>query len=274
MKLSIVTGANKGIGFEIARGLLEQVRSKNRVILACRNATLGQAAENELAKTKAEGNDVQFLPLDIGNPDSIDSFVNSIKSKFGEVDLLVNNAAIAFKGSDPTPFEGQARPTVMVNYFGTVNLTRQILPMMREGSRIVNLASGSGHLKILPDNTQGTTLREKFTSSNLTEEELDDIMRAFVRDVESGDVDKQLAWPKTCYGMSKLGIISWTKILARLNPGIVINSVCPGWCSTDMSSHQGPRSAKKGAETPLMLALDPTVVTSGGFYRDYAELEW
>ena len=95
----------------------------------------------------------------------------------------------------------------------------------------------------------------------------------FVEDTAAG-AHKGKGWPGTCYGFSKLCLIAYTKILAMKNDGILINSVCPGWCATDMSSHGGPRSAAKGAETPIFLASSDKVTSSGGFYQDLKEVEW
>ncbi len=266
--VSIVTGANKGIGFEIARGLL---KPNTCLIIACRNVDLGSRAREELVAVKPDSCEVDFIKLDINDPQSIIAFVAAITQAYGKVDLLVNNAAIAFKNSDPTPFKDQASPTMRINYFGTVNLTRQLLPLMNSGARIVNIASMAGHLKILPP--AADEVRSLVTSPTLSEEQLDNIVQEFVKDIESGDATRQGAWPTSNYGMSKLAIIAWTRVLARLKPDLIINAVCPGWCSTDMSSHSGPRSAAKGAETPLMLSLSPSV-TSGGFWTDLQEIAW
>ncbi len=267
--VSVVTGANKGIGFEIARGLL---RPNSCIIVACRNVDLGIKARDILAEGKPDDCEIVFHELDISNPQSIVSFVAAITRAYGKVDLLVNNAAIAFKNSDPTPFKDQASPTLKTNYFGTVSLTRQLLPLMNSGARIVNIASMAGHLKILPP--AAGKVRGLLTSPTLSEEQLDDVVHEFVKDIASGDATRQGAWPASNYGMSKLAIIAWTKILARLKPDLIINSVCPGWCSTDMSSHSGPRSAAKGAETPLMLSLNPSLTLSGGFWTDLQEIVW
>jgi carbonyl reductase 1 len=265
-KIAIVTGSNKGIGLEIARGFSKV--AGYHTILACRSKELGEEALRVLRQGAVPGASLEFRSLDIGNLESIQNFTTSFKNDFTKCDILVNNAAIAFKAADPTPFAKQAAPTLNVNYFGTVELTNQMLSLLPAGARVVNVASMAGHLKILK--TQ--SLKEEFTSPDLTEETLSKIMQAFVADIQAGDTSDK--WPKTCYGMSKLGLIAYTKVLSRCRPDLLVNAVCPGWCSTDMSSHQGPRTAQKGAETPLMLALSPSVTTSGGFYQDDARIEW
>ena len=223
----------------------------------------------------------KYLQLDISSPESIQNFVMKFKEDYGHWDILVNNAAIAFKSSDPTPFHAKAEPTIKTNYFGTADLTLKMIELLNNDTsghgkdeslpRIVNVASMAGHLHILP--SSNTELTNRLTSDTLDFEELNEIMNSFVDDTSSRkNVGK---WPKTCYGMSKLGVIAFTKILARMYSNkIIVNAACPGWCSTSMSSFSGPRSAAKGAETPSWLALSNDITSSGGFYQDLRELEW
>ena len=139
-KVAVVTGANKGIGLEVARQLCKE---NVQTILACRSEILGTAAAKEL---RAEGLDAVFEKCDIGSEDSIKSFVAAISSKYSHIDILLNNAAIAYKNSDPTPFNQQARPTMAINYFGTLQMTEAMLPLLKASPspRIVNVASQAG----------------------------------------------------------------------------------------------------------------------------------
>ena len=101
------------------------------------------------------------------------------------------------------------------------------------------------------------------------------MMEGFVSDVEGG-THARAGWPGTCYGTSKLGVIALTRIHAQqLAPrGIAVNCCCPGYCATDMSSHGGPRSAAKGAETPAWLASAAPQGLTGRFFKDMVEAEW
>ena len=139
-RIAVVTGANKGIGYEIAKQLLTTCTV---VVLACRNKELGEAAVKQLASPKA-----RFMQCDISDAASIAAFADSFSTEFSALDVLVNNAAIAYKGADPTPFEGQTGPTLRTNYKGTVVLTERMLPLLEQSSNghLVNIASMAGRL--------------------------------------------------------------------------------------------------------------------------------
>jgi len=265
-RIAIVTGGNKGIGLEIVRKLSEV--SDIKTILAARSVELGTSAAQLF-----EGSDVEFLQLDISSSESIIEFTDKIRQNYGRCDILINNAAIAFKDSDPTPFRDQAEPTLHTNFFGTLELTSSLLPLLKQSPhpRIVNIASQAGHLRILPTQRR----KDFFTSDDLTIEDLCKSMREFVGSVKAGR-HKEDEWPSTCYGTSKLAVIAYTRILARLEPTIKVNACCPGWCQTDMSSLTGYRTAAQGAETPvaLALALEADDGPTGGFYYDGNLIKW
>ena len=106
---AIVTGANKGIGFEIARALVAQ---GFHVVLACRDRVLGESAAAQLRALSADPSSspsssscVDVLELDVSKPDSISKFIENVSAAYPSIDVLVNNAAIAYKNNDPTPFK-------------------------------------------------------------------------------------------------------------------------------------------------------------------------
>jgi carbonyl reductase 1 len=258
-KICIVTGSNKGIGYEIARKLGS---AQYKVIVACRDELLGnQAAE----RFSTMGYDAVFERLDIADTSSIETFISRINNEYPHVDVLVNNAAMAFKSSDPTPFHLQAQPTLQVNYFGTLQLTQGLLPILKKSDNpiIVNLGSVAGHLKILKSENK----KMQFMKPSITLDELNSYVRCFMEDVMTKGVNNE--WSNTCYGMSKLAVICMTKILANAEPSIKINAYCPGFCSTDMSSHRGSRSPEQGARVGLYLAtLDRASSISGKFFTN------
>jgi len=262
--LAVVTGANKGIGYCIADRL---VRAGFRVIAACRNQELGQCAAMQLG--------AEFQLLDLSSQVSIANFAQQISSKYGRLDVLVNNGAIAFKGSDPTPFAEQTEPTLRTNFYGTVALTDALLPLLRASAasgghtRIVNVASMSGHLSQLHPNMQ-----RQFESPSLNRTGLYSLVQKFAADVKAG-VHRDQGWGNSNYGFSKLAVIAYTKIVAREEgPAMKVNACCPGYCKTDMSSNRGGCSPAIGAETPVFLALLPGDGPTGEFWQDKRISRW
>lgn len=193
-KIAVVTGANKGIGYEIAKNIATTADFK--CILAARSAEKGEAAAKELRDL---GADVEFRQLDLADEDSINAFVHELREDYGRVDVLVNNAGMAFKQSDPTPFKEQTAPTIETNFWGTVHLTHALLPLMRglsDGARIVFVASGAGHLDILKDESK----RQFISKPELTRDELFNFVNEYCDDVEEGH-HEQKGWPSSNYGI-------------------------------------------------------------------------
>lgn len=241
--------------------------------MGVRDVPAGLRAAGEL-KAAHPASIIDVLELDISKPESITKFVADVNVQFGNIDILVNNAAIAFKNTDPTPFKDQAEPTFKTNFFGTLQLTQGLLPAIKASSRkvIVNVASMAGHLRIFP-NGESNPLKAAIVKSDLTVDELVSFSQRFV-DAVKNERHTNEGWPNTCYGTSKCVLIALTKVLARAEPSVTINACCPGWCSTDMSSHSGSKSAAQGAETPVMLANLPNGSPSGRFYSEGVEIEW
>lgn len=267
-RVAVVTGSNKGIGFFIALQLGMSGLFRN-VILACRDEQRGKAAALKMAETIGDKATVSYAPLTLGSHESHVAFANQMEREFGKVDVLVNNAAFAYKGSDPTPFKEQTKPTLDINFRATVDFTETMLPLLRKGTdpRIVNIASMSGHLSQL----QSQQLREKFTSSELTMPQLHELVDKFESDVQNGN-HREEGWGNSNYGMSKLAVIAATKIWAR-QEDFPVNCCCPGYCKTDMSSQKGTRDPSDGAKNAVLPATMENPPT-GEFFADYKVSEW
>ena len=136
--VAVVTGANKGIGYEIARILASEGFT---TVVASRNPSLGSAAVAQL-KAAAPEAAVDVVQLDITEPASVAACAEFLKTKYGKVDILVNNAGIAYKGS--TFGAEEAAITMNCNLKGTRRISEAVLPLMSEGGRIVNLCSRCG----------------------------------------------------------------------------------------------------------------------------------
>jgi carbonyl reductase 1 len=290
-KIALITGANKGVGKEIARRI--GTEPDFTAVIACRDLELGRFAVEELQSGDNEYEcDAILLPVpfDLTDSSSISDAAKYIEEKYGVLDVLVNNAAVCFNDPtlygkvDHTPFQDQADITIKTNFYGTLECTQSFLPLLNKSAspRIINVASAAGRLTIL----RSQELVDKFTSDQLTTSELCKLMNQFVMDVEDG-THAEKGWPNTCYGMSKLGIIALTRILAREHPGMMINSVDPGYCKTDQNNNQGVVDPMDGAYTPYLLALmevddsgeeveeeEGSEVISGLHFYEEQEMPW
>ena len=263
-RVAVVTGANKGVGFHVAQQLVAS-GVFGTVVLGCRNPARGAEA--------AEATGGVFLPLDIGDKASVRAFAELVRERFGRVDTLVNNAAIAFKGSDPTPFAQQTKPTLDINFRGTLALTEALLPLLRDArvddGRIVNVASMAGKLSQV-----SPPLQAALSSPELTLEGVHALVDRFESDVASG-THKAKGWGNSNYGFSKLALISATQVLARTEPRLKVNACCPGYCDTDMSSHRGTRPPAQGARNAdCLVAMPRDVCPTGAFYQNEQPSVW
>lgn len=250
-RLAVVTGSNRGIGYEIARQL---VKSGLRVIATARDATTGAQAATEIG--------AEFAPLDVASTSSIDAFVEHLAQKEGGLDVYVANAGIALDGFNADV----ARRTIDVNFYGALRSTDKLLPRFRPGARIVMVSSGLGELSGL-----GPELREQFSAPNLDRPTLTGLVERFVAEVAAGTHAKS-GFPSSAYRVSKVALNAYVRILARelsSDPRkILVNAACPGWVQTRMGGASAPKSVEDGAQTPVWLALLPEGGPSGGFFRE------
>ena len=178
-KVAIVTGANKGIGFAIVKGLAKTFNGD--IYLTSRNEDRGLSAVKALSDEDIK---VLYHQLDTDDESSIIQFADFIKEKHGGIDILVNNAGIAFKRDATEPISYQATITIKTNYFGTKLACDHFFPLLKSGARVVNLSSNCGFLPLIP----GDDLKKKLASSDstLSFEELDAMMKDFVDSTNDG----------------------------------------------------------------------------------------
>uniref|UniRef100_UPI004038D5D4 carbonyl reductase [NADPH] 1-like n=1 Tax=Callospermophilus lateralis TaxID=76772 RepID=UPI004038D5D4 len=271
--VALVTGGNKGIGFAIVRDLCRQF-SGDVVLTACREAR-GQAVVQQL---QAEGLSPLFHQLDIDDQQSIRNLHDFLRKEYRGLDVLVNNAGIAFKTADPTPFHIQAEVTMKTHFFGTRDVFTELLPLIKPQGRVVNVSSMMSLVNLKRCSPE---LQQKFRSETITEEELVGLMNKFVEDTKNGVHEKD-GWPNSAYGVSKIGVTVLSRIYAwklseqRRGDKILLNACCPGWVRTDMAGPSATKSPEEGAETPVYVALLPPEAEGphGQFVQDKQVSEW
>ncbi|KAL5255823.1 hypothetical protein ACHWQZ_G011151 [Mnemiopsis leidyi] len=270
MPVSVVTGANKGVGFGIVRSLCKTVGGT--VILTSRNEERGVAAVQSL---QAEGLNPVFEQLDICSDDSISKFCETIKSKYGGIDILCNNAGIAYKNASTAPLLEKAEVTCATNLLATIKITKSLLPLMNQSGRICQVASMAGTLNwSFPD--LNNPVRKLLLDPALTEEGLLDIYNKYIEAVKQDDYS--VFKRDSAYSISKCFLIAHTRILGREmkdNPGkVILNCCCPGYVDTDMTSHKGNLTIDQGAVTPVLVCTLPEGAGSGQFYREEKLYDW
>jgi NAD(P)-dependent dehydrogenase (short-subunit alcohol dehydrogenase family) len=238
-KIALVTGANKGIGFEVARQL---ARAGCTVLLGARNQALGEEAA---AKLVGEGLDVRCFALDITDVPSIGAAANRIANDFGQLNILVNNAGIVAPGDGPPTASSldAIERTLRVNFLGSVAVAQAMLPLLRKAAsaRIVNVSSGLGSLR------------------------------------QSGDPAHPSAATKYLgYSASKAALNMFTVQLAYELRGaaIKVNSADPGYTATDLNGHRGTQTVPQGAAETVRLALLPDDGPTGTFSDRNGVVPW
>ncbi|KAL9430135.1 hypothetical protein AB3S75_025507 [Citrus x aurantiifolia] len=300
-KHAVVTGANKGIGYEIVR---ELAANGVTTVLTARDEKRGLEAVEKLKQSGFDN--VIFHQLDVADPGAIHSLANFIRSHFGKLDILVNNAGISgvsmdgndlsgvvkvnregtsgvilegdnFSGfvKDGTPVKWYEMTTqtyestekcLQTNYYGTKRMCEALIPFLQlsDSPRIVNVSSSWGKLKYVTNEWAKGVLSDV---ENLTEERVDEVLREYLNDFKLGSLETK-GWPVSvsAYVVSKVAINAYTRILAKKFPNLHVNSICPGYVKTDMNYNNGKLTTEEGAESPVWLALLPNGGPSSLFF--------
>ncbi|XP_047516765.1 carbonyl reductase [NADPH] 3-like [Pieris napi] len=265
-KVAVVTGSNRGIGFGIVRGLCK--RFDGDVYLTSRDINRGQNAVAELNK---EGLRPKYHQLDITDPKSVEKLRDHLKENYGGIDILVNNAAIAFKTNAPEPVIVQAEQTLFVNFYSVLSTCQILFPILRNGARVVNITSSCGHLTKI----KSEKLRNRFKDPNLTIEGLCSMLQEYIDAAKQGT--QAADWGNSSYAVAKVAITALSKIQQRMyaDRGIIVNAVNPGYAATDMTLHRGPLTIDEAARAPVYLALDaPDSVKGQYIWKDKTAISW
>ncbi|XP_003707007.1 carbonyl reductase [NADPH] 1 [Megachile rotundata] len=270
-RVAVVTGGNKGIGFAIVKALCKQFDGV--VYLTARDVNRGQNAVKQL---EDQGLTPKFHQLDVTDENSISTFRDYLQKTYGGLDILVNNAAIAFKMAATEPFSVQAEETVRVNYFALRKVCTLLYPLLKPHARVVHVSSSSGRLSLIPSES----LRKRFSDPNLTEEELDNIMHEFVNTAKT-NTHLENGWSNSAYVASKVGVSALARVHQKMfnsdsREDLAVNAVHPGYVDTDMTSHKGTLTPDQGAVAPVFAALLPENTDIKGKYIwfDKSLVEW
>jgi len=264
----IVTGANKGIGLAVVRAMCS-LPGNTMVYLTSRDRERGEQAVTTL---RTEGLEPKYYQLDITDDDSVEALHDFIKEKHGGIDVLINNAGIAYTNDSKAPFAEQANVTVEANFFGTRRVCAVLFPLLRKGARVVNVTSNCGHLsKISGAEPAAGVLRARLASKELMEEDLVEMMAEFVK-LAGDNKHVESGWPNSAYKVSKVGVSALSIVQQRVmdeergEEDIAINHAHPGFVDTDMSSHKGHRSVEEGAKSIVFAATLPPNTDIRGQY--------
>lgn len=236
-KIALVTGANKGIGFEIARRLAEHGMT---ALIGARDRQRGEAA---VEKLRAQGLDARWLPLDVTREDSIAAAAAQVEREFGRLDVLVNNAGMLHKqdrAGEPTV--AAFRETYETNLFAPYAVTSAFLPLLKQApaARIVNVSSGLGSIAL------------------------------------QAQPNSPMSNAYFAYSTSKSALNALTVHFARQlqDTRIKVNAAAPGHCATDMNDHAGPRTPVQGSNAPVRMAMIDDDGPTGGFFDEAGPLPW
>jgi NAD(P)-dependent dehydrogenase (short-subunit alcohol dehydrogenase family) len=227
--VALITGANQGIGLQIAKDL---VAYGFTVIVGSRNLERGEAAAREI------GPDARALQLDVTDDASIAAAAARVRDEFGRLDVLVNNAAISntrlrpdesieeySKSTRPSNVSlDEMRAVFETNVFGVVAVTQAMLPLLREApaARIVNVSSGVGSL---------------------------------TRNSDPTNPRRAIFGPVYPASKTALNAVTLAMAIELESTGIKVNAACPGFTKTNLNNYTGTQTVEEGAREPVRLAL-------------------
>ncbi|MFD9950507.1 SDR family oxidoreductase [Nonomuraea sp. NPDC059023] len=235
MTTALITGANKGIGFEIARLLGERGVT---AVVGARDEERGRAAAGRIGQP--------YVRLDVTDAASVRAAAKWLEEEYGTLDILVNNAGIVVAQEDPRPSATEAavlRQVYETNVLGVVTVTNAMLPLLRRApaGRIVNMSSELGSLSraIDPDDPLYPHNYLAYNSSK-----------------------------------SALNMVTISYAKELMDTPIKVNAANPGYCATDLNGHTGSRTAGQGAAIALHLATLAEDGPSGGYFEDAGPVPW
>ncbi|XP_060970088.1 (-)-isopiperitenone reductase-like isoform X2 [Cannabis sativa] len=224
-RYAVVTGSNKGIGF----GTVKELASNGIVVvLTARDEKRGLEAVEKLAEAGLSQL-VIFHQLDVTDPSSISALADFVKTKFGKLDILINNAGVPAGKLNPEAFKA---------------------------AQIEKFIPGEWVKGVLSD------------VENLTEDKIDQMLNEFTKDYKEDSLESK-GWPTSfsSYIVSKACLNAYTRIMAKKYPNFCINCVSPGYVKTDINCNAGVLTVEEGAQSVVSLALLPNAGPNGLFFN-------
>ena len=242
-RVALITGANQGIGYQIAKDLAAEGLT---VLVGARDLAKGRAVAAEI------GDMAHAIQLDVTDQASIDAAAERIGRDFGRLDVLMNNAGIS-RAQPDQPFSVAVRTNLLTeaplsdvrkvfdtNVFGVIAVTQAMLPLLREAGRIVLTGSSGASLTLNSDPSNDH--RRMFGNYSVSKAAAHAVMLAFA--------------------------------LALEDTRIKVNAACPGFTSTALNNFNGTRSLEEGARAPVRLALIGDDGPTGGFFDENGPVAW
>jgi NAD(P)-dependent dehydrogenase (short-subunit alcohol dehydrogenase family) len=246
-KIALVTGANQGIGLQIAKDL---AAARLTVLVGSRNPANGEAAARDIGKN------AHAIQIDVTDQVSIAAAAARIEKEFGRLDILINNAAISKIGSPKDAVEDIAKKSRIsivplddirtlydTNVFGVIAVTQAMLPLLRKSKapRIVNVSSGVGSLtRTLGPG--GEHLRQIYGMYSASKTALNAITVGLALDLQA--------------------------------EGITVHAVCPGFTKTALNNFQGTKTVEEGAREPVRVALAEPALPTASYTGDDGTFPW
>jgi NAD(P)-dependent dehydrogenase (short-subunit alcohol dehydrogenase family) len=235
MTTTLITGANKGLGYETARQL---IAAGHTVYIGCRDPERGQTAAQQLG--------ARLVQLDVTDDESVTAAAELIE-ELGGLDVLVNNAGIEGRGENNAIIGAEAATADMVrevfdtNVFGVVRVTHAFLPLLQRSPApvVVNVSSSLGSLRLAESPESPTFF-----------------------------------YPGVAYPASKSAVNMITVQFAKQFPSMRINAVEPGYTDTDLNGHTGTQTVEEGARIIVEMAQTAPDGPTGGYFSAHGPVPW
>ncbi|XP_063833908.1 carbonyl reductase [NADPH] 3-like [Ostrinia nubilalis] len=257
-KVAVVTGASKGLGFAIVKGLCEKF--DGTVYLTSRD---DQRSLEAVKKLKDLGFHPKYHQLDVTNEESVKTFADFIKTQHGGFDVLVNNAAILEWDKIYPDYEA-AKRNVDTNYRSLLRVEKYLYPLLNKGARVVNISSSCGHLS----NLKNKEWIDALLNPDLEVDDINEFVDEYLESVRNGTFDTADFADDGKHAehrVSKIAVTALTMVQQKKYKDISINAVHPGLVKTDMANGKGVTDADEAAKLVLYLILEASPNLKGVF---------